>query len=89
VSDWLVKKFDRNAQVIKLKPTHGVKTEEWLAKHPEYEMLKGVDSPEPDEIGNMALGDESDCTAMDGCRTDPDNVCQHGFPSWPLAYGLI
>lgn len=29
------------------------------------------------------------CKAMDGCRTEPDGDCSHGYPSWLLALGLI
>lgn len=32
---------------------------------------------------------DSVCKATDGCRIEPDGVCQHGHPSWLLALGLI
>ena len=27
--------------------------------------------------------------AIDGCRIEPDGICQHGKPSWLLALGYI
>jgi hypothetical protein len=27
--------------------------------------------------------------ALDGCKTEPDGTCQHGFPSWLRALGYI
>ena len=29
------------------------------------------------------------CEATDGCITEPDGHCVHGFPSWLLELGLI
>lgn len=29
------------------------------------------------------------CEAVDGCWTEPDGECQHGLPSWLLAFGMI
>lgn len=26
---------------------------------------------------------------LDGCRTEPDGDCQHGFPSWFKALGMM
>lgn len=27
--------------------------------------------------------------ALDGCRVEPDGSCQHGYPSWLRAMGII
>ena len=27
--------------------------------------------------------------ALDGCRVEPDGTCEHHFPSWILALGMI
>ena len=32
---------------------------------------------------------DGDCEATDGCRSDPDGYCEHGYPSWLLYLGLI
>jgi hypothetical protein len=29
------------------------------------------------------------CKATDGCWTDTDGHCEHGFPSWLLSLGWI
>ena len=29
------------------------------------------------------------CEATDGCRVEPDGVCEHGHESWLMHYGLI
>ena len=32
---------------------------------------------------------DGDCEATDGCRTDPDGRCEHGYPSWLVWLRLI
>ena len=32
---------------------------------------------------------DSVCEATDGCRVEPDGVCQHGYPSWLMYLGFI
>jgi hypothetical protein len=32
---------------------------------------------------------DSVAKAVDGCRIEPDGICQHGAPSWLLALNLI
>lgn len=45
--------------------------------------------PDLDEVGEMATG-EVDSWSTDGCDgIEPDGVCEHGYPSWPLYLGLI
>lgn len=46
-----------------------------------------VDRPDDDELTAMAL--DSVAAATDGCQVEPDGVCEHGHPSWPLRLGLI
>ena len=29
------------------------------------------------------------CDATDGCRVEPDGICEHGHPSWLIHLGLI
>jgi hypothetical protein len=29
------------------------------------------------------------CEALDGCRVEPDGICEHGEPSWLLKLGYI
>ena len=39
--------------------------------------------PGPDEMEDFEF------EAIDGCHVDPDGCCEHGCPSWLLAFGLI
>lgn len=32
---------------------------------------------------------DSVCPATDGCRVEPDGICQHGYPSWLIYLGYI
>lgn len=32
---------------------------------------------------------DSVCDATDGCRVEPDGICEHGHPSWLLYLGYI
>lgn len=54
------------------------------SKYPEPE----DDQPSEQELEDMVLGME-DALATDGCVVEPDGVCPHGHPSWPLRLGLI
>jgi len=29
------------------------------------------------------------CEATDGCWVEHDGVCQHGYPSWYIQFGII
>jgi hypothetical protein len=54
-------------------------TPEWpepLEEEPSYEELK-------------AFCLDSIVDATDGCRVEPDGVCEHGHPSWLLYLNLI
>ena len=46
-----------------------------------------VEEPTPDELEYMMF--DGVCEATDGCRIEPDGVCQHGYPSWFLYLGII
>lgn len=44
----------------------------------------------PDKIDIMEqFNEDGSCEATDGCRTDADNTCEHGHPSWLLLWGMI
>ena len=45
------------------------------------------DTPDLDTL--MQWMDDGVCLATDGCRTEPDGVCEHGHQSWLLELGLI
>jgi hypothetical protein len=47
-----------------------------------------TDAPDMDAIFDWLLMD-GDCEATDGCFTEPDGVCPHGYPSWPIQLGMI
>ena len=47
-----------------------------------------VQWPTEAELEEMLLGSSS-ATATDGCQVEPDGSCPHGFPSWPVYFGLI
>jgi hypothetical protein len=44
--------------------------------------------PDSEDLQDMLTG-EIDAEATDGCYVEPDGVCEHGHPSWPLYLGLI
>lgn len=46
-----------------------------------------VDEPDIDELEEM-MSDGSMQTT-DGCYSDPDGMCEHGYPSWLLELGMI
>lgn len=29
------------------------------------------------------------CESPDGCRIEPDGTCEHGWPSWLIALGIM
>ena len=47
-----------------------------------------TETPDMETIENWLIWD-GDCEATDGCRSDPDGYCEHGYPSWLLYLGLI
>lgn len=57
------------------------------AKHDDFirEALKKP--PSMDRLEAMVF--DGDCEALDGCITEPDGQCEHGYPSWPMALGII
>ena len=47
-------------------------------------------TPEPDfEELEQSLDEAGQCEATDGCMTDADGFCEHGYPSWLLYLGMI
>lgn len=44
--------------------------------------------PDVDDLRDMLSG-EGDTDATDGCYVEPDGVCEHGHPSWPLYLHII
>jgi hypothetical protein len=46
-----------------------------------------VEEPSEEELELWAT--DSIIDATDGCRVEPDGVCEHGHPSWLLKLGLI
>jgi hypothetical protein len=47
-----------------------------------------TEEPDMDTLFEWLLMD-GDCEATDGCICEPDGVCPHGHPSWPLKLRLI
>lgn len=51
-------------------------------------MREALKNPPMDRIEQMVF-DMIPCEAVDGCITEPDGRCEHGYPSWPIALGII
>lgn len=47
-----------------------------------------VHPPTKDELIER-LEEHSTVEATDGCMVEPDGICPHGHPSWPLKLGWI
>jgi hypothetical protein len=50
--------------------------------------LPTVDEPDDDQIETWLMDVEL-CEATDGCQTEPDGICPHGYPSWLRYLGLV
>ena len=59
---------------------------DYFNRHPGYLRAKGA-IPKQSTLEKWA-GDTI-CKATDGCRVEPDGICEHGHPSWLLALGYI
>jgi len=46
-----------------------------------------VEIPSEEQMADWVC--DSVCEAIDGCPVEPDGTCQHGYPSWLLAIGLM
>jgi hypothetical protein len=46
-----------------------------------------VPEPSEDQLSLWVLAAVIEAT--DGCRVEPDGVCEHGYPSWFIQLGLI
>ena len=51
-------------------------------------MREALKNPPYNRIELMVF-DGVPCEAVDGCVTDPDGQCEHGYPSWLVALGMI
>lgn len=58
------------------------------AKYPAHSFLK-VKGQQPSVAKLENYMSDGVCPATDGCRVEPDGVCQHGHPSWLLALNII
>ncbi len=45
-----------------------------------------TDEPDLETLEEWML--DGACEATDGCLTEPDGTCMHGYPSWLLQLGL-
>lgn len=45
--------------------------------------------PTPSVGQAMEWADEGGAEATDGCRVEPDDVCEHGHSSWLIGSGLL
>jgi len=74
-----------DGRVRKIKPEFTL--EYMQGKYPD-KTIQSINSPP-----SIACMEEwiSNCVAeaLDGCRVEPDGICQHDFPSWLLALGYI
>jgi len=43
----------------------------------------------PDEEKLMEMYSDGGCEATDGCRVEPDGICEHGHPSWLMQLGWM
>jgi hypothetical protein len=46
-----------------------------------------VEEPTMEELEEWVSDGVAEAT--DGCRIEPDGVCEHGHPSWLIRLGLI
>ena len=74
-----------NGSVRKMKK--GITIEYIQSKYPDKKIEKCCKPPSMETLEEWM----SDCGAesIDGCWTEPDGYCEHGYPSWPLALGYI
>jgi hypothetical protein len=73
----------RDGAIRTLKP--GVDVDAYLARHPGAIEIKKVPCIRTLERWNSDCG----CRTIDGCWVEPDGVCEHGYPSWLSALGMI
>lgn len=48
---------------------------------------KIIKSPSIEELDQMFL--DGYCETPDGCATEFDGICEHGYPSWFVIMGLV
>lgn len=62
-----------------------LKADGYFERHPDAIVCKS--QPGVQTLNKWA--NDSFCKALDGCKVEPDGICQHGAPSWLLALGYI
>ena len=72
----------RVGRIRLLKPE--VDVNEYLTKYPDAIKVR-MPSQRQLEVWSY----DSICESIDGCTVEPDGECEHGFPSWLIALGLI
>lgn len=65
----------------------GLDINEVLRRHPDWKRVTRK-PPTLVTVARRAALSETNY-ATDGCKVEPDGVCQHGHPSWALVYGVI
>ena len=61
-----------------------LKADGYFIRHPDAIIVKI-----PASFTLRKWDDAGICKAVDGCTVEPDGICQHGYPSWLLALGMI
>lgn len=62
----------------------GVTVEQYAEKYPSAIKCK------PPTVATMDRWvSDGVARSIDGCRVEPDGECEHGYPSWLMALGLI
>jgi hypothetical protein len=62
----------------------GVSFENYKTKYP-----SAIEVKIPCESTLSKWASDCICKCPDGCRTEPDGHCEHGYPSWLLILGYI
>ena len=50
---------------------------------------RGEEYEVPDLEMLREWGNDGGSEALDGCWVEPDGYCEHGYPSWLIALGMI
>jgi len=61
-------------------------SEDFMAKYSGWQIVKGR---QPTEKALERWASDGVAKATDGCRVEPDGVCQHSHRSWLLVLGFI
>ncbi len=72
---------ERGVRVLK----EGITLEQYQVKHPD-----AITVGKPPCIKTLEKwSSDCGCKAIDGCWVEPDGECEHGYPSWLSAMGMI